>query len=52
MFTFYVVMNFYDATFLFQEMIKKKQLSQKTIVPLVRTRLNEKISNFFSCLAF
>ena len=34
MFSFYVVMNFNDATFLFQKMIKEKQLSQKNYCPV------------------
>ena len=46
-------MKFYDATFLFQKMIKEKQLPQKkTIVHCARTRLNEKIGYFLSCLTF
>ena len=34
MFTFYVVINFYDTTLLFQEMLKEKKLSQKNHCPL------------------
>ena len=41
----------YEATFSFQKMIKKKQLSQKNYCP-VGTRFYEKFGNFLSCSTF